>query len=337
MESTAVLGGRMSQTERIAYLDRRLRERGWVTAAEVAGAFEVSPRQVKRDIEYLRWRLEAPIAYDALNRRYRYEKPYDRFRFADERRVLFSALVKGWALSEAYQPLMTPEILSTIDAAVARDYRSVADRIRYEVPSSEVVDLETFAGLCRGMRDAKVVEIDYVTLGGEHSQRRVEAQRLWNYGGVWYLVAFDHLRGELRTFHLGRVRSLAVTAESASHNEKDPAWKAEVEAWTAAGFGIFRGGTTFAATVRLRDAARRLAAAQRWHPDQADAQGTDTEGPWLDRTVPVVDTRELLGRVLAFGGDAEALSPPAFRSQWEAEIHRMEKRITPPEDRGKMP
>jgi predicted DNA-binding transcriptional regulator YafY len=317
----------MSQTERIAYLDRRLRERGWVTAAEAASAFEVSTRQIKRDIEYLRWRLDAPLTYDPVHRRYTYEKPYARFRFADERRVLFAALVKGWAASEAFRSLVTPEILETVAAAVSRDYRAVADRIRYEAPSTEPVDLEAFAGLSRALRDGKILELTYENLAGETSRRRVEVQRLVHYGGVWYLVAWDHLRGDLRTFHLGRIRSWTVTGEAAQQGSGDPKWEASVEAWVASGSGIFRGGEPFPATVRLRGPALRLASAQRWHPDQADTPGTDGEGPFLDRRLPVVDTRELTGRVLAFGGDAEALAPPAFRAQWEAEVRRMASRL----------
>jgi len=317
----------MSQVERIAYVDRRLRERGWVTSAEVAATFEVSTRQVKRDIEYLRWRLDAPIVYDALRRRYHYEKPYERFRFADERRVLFSALVKGWASSPAYQPFMSPEILQLIEAGVARDYRSVADRIRYEAPSAETVDLEIFSGFCRGMRDARVVEMEYLSLAGALTRRRVEGQLLINYGGVWYLVAFDQHRAALRTFHLGRVNSLSVTAEPVVHDEKDSVWKAEVEAWTSSGFGIFRGESPFPATVRFRASALRLAGSQRWHPEQTDSRGSDEQGEWLDRTVPVVHTRELLVRILAFGADAEVLSPNSFRTQWEQEIHRMSEQV----------
>lgn len=318
----------MSQTERIAFLDRRLREKGWVTAAEVADRFEVSPRQVKRDIEYLRWRLDAPIAYDGGRRRYHYEKPWKQFQFADERRVLFSALVQGWAASEAHRSLVTPEILEGIEAAVSRDYRSVAGRIRYEAPSSEPVDLEVFSQLCRGMRENRMVDLEYENLAGEVSRRRIEVQRLWNYGGVWYLVALDHLRGGLRTFHLGRVRHLTVTSDPVTKDENDPAWASEVAAWTSSGSGIFRGGEAFGATVRLRGPALRLAAAQRWHPDQQDTPGADEEGPWLDRTLPVVDTRELLARLMAFGADGEALSPPTFRSQWTQEVDRLAARAS---------
>jgi len=319
----------MSQTERIAYLDRRMRERGWVTAGEVAAAFEVSPRQVKRDIEYLRWRLDAPVTYDPGRRQYRYEKPYGRLRFADERRVLFSALVKGWAASASFRPWVTPEILESIDATVSRDYRPVADRIRYEAPSTEAVDLEVFSGLCRAIRDRKILELDYSNLQGEPSRRRVEAQRLIHYEGVWYLVAFDHLRNGLRTFHLGRVRALTVTADPVT-KEETPSWQTEVETWTTSGFGIFRGGEPWSATVRLRGPALRLASAQKWHPNQTDTRGSDPTGEWLERTVPVVDSRELLSRVLGFGGDAEALTPPAFRDQWIAEVRRMSRSLTGP-------
>jgi predicted DNA-binding transcriptional regulator YafY len=320
----------MSQTERIAYLDRRLRERGWVTAGEAAAAFEVTPRQIKRDIEYLRWRLDAPISYDAAQRRYRYDKPFARFRFADERRVLFSALVRGWASSPAHRDLVSDDVLAAVDAAVPRDYRTVAERIRYEVPAAEGVDLEVFAGLCRALRDGRAVELGYAGLRGETGTRRIEAQRLIHYGGAWYLVAYDHSRGGLRTFHLGRVRSLAVTSEAAVKIETDPGWKIELETWLASGSGIFRGGDSYEASVRLRGTGLRLAERQNWHPSQTDRPGSDDEGPFVDRTVPVVDTRELLGRTLAFGGDAEALAPADFRAQWETEVRRLAARLKKP-------
>jgi len=51
----------MSQFERFACIDRLLREHGSVRTAEVAERFEVSPRQIKRDIEF-RADLESHLA-----------------------------------------------------------------------------------------------------------------------------------------------------------------------------------------------------------------------------------------------------------------------------------
>lgn len=78
----------MSQFERIAALDRALRERGSVTAAEIARRFEVDARTVRRDIEYMRDRLSAPIVWDKSAAAYRYDAPFDSLRFADERALI---------------------------------------------------------------------------------------------------------------------------------------------------------------------------------------------------------------------------------------------------------
>ena len=58
----------MSQTERILYIDRNLRTDRYLTVQDVADYFEVSTRQVKRDIEYLRDRFNAPIVFDRIKK-----------------------------------------------------------------------------------------------------------------------------------------------------------------------------------------------------------------------------------------------------------------------------
>ncbi|MCX7026707.1 MAG: WYL domain-containing protein, partial [Spirochaetes bacterium] len=67
----------MSQTERIFHIDREIREKGGASVVEVATRFEVCERQVKRDIEYMRDRLDAPIFWSAARRRYEYSEPWD--------------------------------------------------------------------------------------------------------------------------------------------------------------------------------------------------------------------------------------------------------------------
>jgi len=42
------------------------------------------------------------------------------------------------------------------------------------------------------------------------TERDVDPYGLYQKGGAWFLVGWCHLRGALRTFHLGRVRSLTV-------------------------------------------------------------------------------------------------------------------------------
>src|ERR1700676_3121413 len=55
----------MSQLERIYKLDRMLRRRQPPKKREVLEAFEISPAQLKRDLEFIRDRLGVPITFNA--------------------------------------------------------------------------------------------------------------------------------------------------------------------------------------------------------------------------------------------------------------------------------
>ena len=203
----------MSQFERIACIDRLLREQGSVRTAEVAERFEVSGRQVKRDIEYLRDRLDAPIAYSRTRRAYRYERPFDELRFADEKLLLFYVLARSLAANEHYVPIVSAELLANLESHLARDYRPVSERISYELSLAEPLSMEDFTTVCQAMLLGRRLDLVYVNAKAERSERSVEPERLVNYAGRWYLVAWDLLREDLRTFHLSRVERLSISKE----------------------------------------------------------------------------------------------------------------------------
>lgn len=54
--------GTMSQIERIVFINRTLEENGGVRTQQVMHEFDLSRRQVLRDIDFLRTQLKAPIA-----------------------------------------------------------------------------------------------------------------------------------------------------------------------------------------------------------------------------------------------------------------------------------
>ena len=317
----------MSQFERIACIDRLLREHGQVRSSQIAERFEVSPRQVKRDIEYLRDRLDAPIVYDRKSRAYRYEREFDDLRFADEKLLLFYVLARSLAANQHYVPIVSRELLANLESHLARDYRPVSDRIRYELSIAEPLSMEDFTTVCQAMLLGQRLDLVYMNAKGERSQRCVEPELLVNYAGRWYLVAWDFLRNALRTFHLSRVESLALSKERVASSRPPGCDGASIDAFLAAGFGIFKGASTIEAVVRIHGTAAALVARQTWHPAQKVARGKGADGmPYTDMTIPVADWTELLGRVLSFGSAAEALAPPALRARWKEEIRKMGER-----------
>ncbi len=104
----------MSQTERIFYIDLSIREGGGVSVADVASRFEVCGRQVKRDIEYMRDRLGAPIVWKASRRRYEYAEAWDCLQAADEKTLLTLAFLTAILEKYAYVPVLSKEFTDLI-------------------------------------------------------------------------------------------------------------------------------------------------------------------------------------------------------------------------------
>ena len=62
----------MDRTERFYKIELLLRNRGCVSFDQLREALEVSPATLKRDLQYLRERMDAPIAYDRADNGYRF-------------------------------------------------------------------------------------------------------------------------------------------------------------------------------------------------------------------------------------------------------------------------
>ncbi len=310
----------MSLLERAAYIDGRIKARGGVTAREVADRFEVTERQVIRDIQYLRDRLGAPIKWSATERRYRYADAWSGLEFADEKALLFYVFARAAAGAIAYVPLAEKGALERLLALVPKKMRKVETSIRYELPGYEPVDTENLALLVRSMADGVRVDAEYRDSCGTESKRCIEALRLVNYAGSWYCVAYDAGRRGLRTFKLSRFARLALSREKAESPISDQA----VEKFLGSSFGMFKGSGDKKAVVRFFGRAVPIVRDELWHPAQKRREGSDdARGPYIELTLPVSRWDELLGRILRFGADAEPVGPAPLRKLWKDEIARM--------------
>lgn len=64
-----------TQSERQIYIDQQIRKGTCPSAADLAARFECSERTIKRDIEFLRDRLNAPIQWNRSRNGYFYSEP----------------------------------------------------------------------------------------------------------------------------------------------------------------------------------------------------------------------------------------------------------------------
>ena len=313
----------MSQTERILYIDRALRTSGIVTVQDVADEFEVSTRQVKRDIEYMRDRFEAPVVWKPSKHAYVYGESFKRLEFADQHLVLAYLSMQSMLKNASYFPAVSDELLASFTSQIPKDYLEICDKILYQVPAADSLDPQFFAGICGALRNKLCLEITYKNAKNEESVRKIEPYNLINYGGNWYVVCFDYLRKELRTFHVSRISRMNLTKDSFEDHGKDFAEK--VKAHMESGFGIFLGEKTKTVKIQFTGRAAIIVRTQQWHPKQQilNASKNEENGDAVILSFPAAELTEVLAKILSYGPDAVPLEPPELVKMWEESVEQL--------------
>lgn len=317
----------MSQTERILYLDRMMRANGKVTVQQAADRFEVSTRQIKRDIEYMRGRFEAPIEYSRAIQGYRYEKQFKKLEFADQHLVLFSVILKSLLGNQQYIPVESKELFGTIEESIPKQYRDICNSISYQMPSVSLIKPEQFMVIFDAVILRKCLSIVYRDLKNVVTERYIEPERVINYNGNWYIVCFDWKENEIRMFLLSRIEKLILTDESFKpHKDGYPnmtykSYQEELNALVSNSYGIFMGKKIQKVTVEFYGDGKRIIESQQWHVRQVLVHGKDDEPTRL--TFPAASFTEVLGRILSFGALAKPVDPPELVDLWRAEVKKM--------------
>ncbi|MDH4229839.1 MAG: WYL domain-containing protein [Nitrospirota bacterium] len=211
-------------------------------------------------------------------------------------------------LGPALAPLAerTRELLRLNGASVP----DVARRVRLVPVATRSGKVTRFPACVEGCLTQRRMGITYQARGsGQTTGREVSPQFLVHYRDNWYLIAFCHLRSALRSFAVECITAAKVQ-DTAAH-EVD---MAELDAFLAAGYGIFAGPVRETAVLRFSAERARWVADERWHPEQRGHLLPDGS---YELSVPYADATELLMDILRHGPEVEVLAPPALRAAAE--------------------
>lgn len=311
----------MDRTERFYKIDQLLSERRVVPFSVLAEKLGVSRATIKRDLEYMRSRLNAPIFWDREAGGYRfsdpeqgvgrYELPGLWFSPAEIHALmtmqqLLTNLDAGGLLGPHIQPLLAR--LAGLMGTECGSAEEVRKRIRIIGVGARTMLLDHFAVVANALLRRKRLQLTYyVRSRNEITTRTVSPQRLIHYRENWYLDAWCHVRDELRSFSIDAVRTAEVQ-ETAARDVPEPT----LDAVLGSGYGIFSGRKVQWARLRFSLGRAPWVSRENWHPKQKGS--FDAEGRYV-LEVPYSDHRELLMDILKFGRDVEVLAPPALRQQ----------------------
>jgi predicted DNA-binding transcriptional regulator YafY len=323
----------MDRTERFYKIELLIRNRASVPFSDLMDELSVSRATLKRDLEYLRSRMDAPIVYDRDSNGYRFgpgdaraprhELPGLWFSEGEIHALLtmhqlIGGLDEGGVLARHLQPLLD-KLYGMLGASDA-EARDLVKRIKVMAPARRPVAPKHFELIGGALTRRQRVHLLYwVRSRREMTERSVSPQRLVHWRNTWYLDAWCHATDALRRFALDAIREATLVA---SPRAKDVALKT-IEAELDAGYGAFSGAKVQWATLEFTPEATQWVRHEQWHPQQEAKVHSDGS---LTLRVPYADATELAMDVLRHGEQVKVLAPAALAREVGERLRRAAER-----------
>ena len=320
----------MSRIERIYQIEQILTARRSATREQLLEALGVSRATLKRDLQYLRDRLNAPIEWDSELRGYRfaeqsgvgpkYQLPGLWFNEQEllalaTMQHLLSSIAQDGPISKQLAPLM--ERLSTIVGHDGLEMSEIQSRVKLLTTGQRKDDLKHFKLIGAALVKRRRLKISYVARYSDKNSlnRELSPQRLIHYRNNWYLGAWCHQSEDIRTFSMDVITDcIQLETKAKKISEK------RLNEYYDNGYGIYAGVDCKWAKLRFSSEAARYVAHEIWHTDQRSR--TQQNGSYL-LEVPYVMPQELIMDVLRHGAEVEVLGPAELRDEVKRRVQKM--------------
>jgi predicted DNA-binding transcriptional regulator YafY len=301
----------MSQFERVYKIDRLLRNRIAPSKQKLLAALDVSEPTLKRDLEYMRSRLGAPIIWNREAGGYSYAADQPEFTIpglwfsADEIHALLLIIhivdqIQPSFLRDQVRPFR--DRLGAIANASTGRFEPIARRVRMIAGATRIANPACLDSVIRATLARQRLRIVYQSRSrAAETEREISPGRLLYYRTNWYLDAWCHSAGAGRRFAVDAIRSARILEAPAQDLLPEP---------EHTGYGIFSGTAVNQAVLRFSAVAAPWVMASEWHPNQE--MESLAEGGVLLR-VPYSHEKELLMDILRHGADVEVLAPESLR------------------------
>lgn len=308
------------QHSRLLFIDKQIREKRFPNCSTLAEEWEASAKTFQRDLDYMRYQLNAPLEYSAKERGYCYtEDEYQLPAINIKESDLFAIYLADKLLGQ-YEG--TP-IYDSLCSVFRKIEDSLPDKVTTKPgndqslftifpPFSTVILPEVFETVIDCLRTSTRLEIEYRRPGGEPLCRQIDPYHGVRFEGDWYLVAYCHLRDEIRTFSLTRM----VVARKMKERFVVPG-DFDYRKLSGGQFGIYWGEGDIEVKILFTRNAAAYVRERVWHPSQIIHENLDGS---LILSLTVNHLLELTRWILSWGAMALVLEPPHLSRKIKEEM-----------------
>lgn len=318
----------MDRTERFYKIDQLLQNAKSVPISRFLEVLEVSLPTFKRDMAYMRERLNAPIIWNRSLGGYSFAHQTGEIKYelpglwlnAGE---IYALLTMQHLLSELQPSMLGGQIQplqSRLNAILDReglDLSALQQRIKIVRMGRKLAEPAYFSLLAHAVLQRKQLKIQYYNRQRDSTEERIlSPQRLLYYRDNWYCDAWCPLRQALRSFALDAMRSVEILNETALNLSEEV-----LSQYFNASYGIFSGAPIATAALRFLLPNARYVAQEIWHPEQVGAWQAD--GSYILH-IPYSHAAEIKMDILRHGAKVQVLSPAALRAEIQQECRDMQ-------------
>ncbi|NTV14924.1 MAG: WYL domain-containing protein [Desulfobulbaceae bacterium] len=317
--------GNKTQLQRLLFIDRMIREGmksgRLANCTTIAAAYEVSPKSIMRDIDYLKNQRGAPLEYD--QRRYgfyyteaSYQLPAMQISESDLFAIsLARKTLRQYENTPLYHNLVSvfKKIEESLPERISVDPAWLDERLTVIPESRTIIDPAVWESVAEGLRLSRQLEVHYLKPGEETTRPRlINPYHVVNFQGEWYLIGYCHSRREIRTFAFSRIR-----ASQANGKEFTIPIDFSFEQFSGHQFGIFKGDRNYLVRLVFSQQHSPYIKEREWHRTQHLEPQADGR---LLLSFTTNHLFEVKRWVLSWGSGVKALEPPELVDNLREEL-----------------
>ncbi len=300
------------QHNRLLFIDKEISEGRYPNAGYLAREWEVSSKTILRDLDYMRYQLEAPLEYSAKHRGYYYtENNFKLPALSMKESELFGMYLSEKLLNQyegtpIYNSLCSvfQKIEQSLPNKISIDPATGQEKFTVIPPFSTTIIPEVWETVLASLRSSDQIEIQYKTPGKNPVERALDPYHAVRFEGDWYIIGHCYLREEIRTFSMSRI----VSAKQTGHVFTIPD-DFDFKKLSGSHFGVHWSNKEVRVKIRFNKRVADYVRERSWHPSQTIKNCSNGD---VLLTLSVNHLLELKRWILSWGEDAHVIEPESF-------------------------
>lgn len=300
------------QHSRLLFIDKEISAGSYPNCSLLAQEWEVSSKTIQRDLEYMKYQLNAPLEYSAKHRGYYYtEENFKLPALSMKESELFGMYLSEKLLLQyegtpIYDSLSSvfKKIEQSLPDKISVDPAAGQEKITVFPPFSTTIVPEVWDTILDCLRASQQLQMDYKAPGREPVSRELDPYHAVRFEGDWYIIGFCHLRQAIRTFSMSRI----IHAKKTTKVFRIPD-DFDFNKLSGSHFGVHWSPKETKVKIRFNKRVADYVQERTWHPSQRISVKKNGD---VTLSLSVNHLLELKRWILSWGADATVIEPQSF-------------------------